>query len=239
MPIFGNAGAPPSLLSVTVSLSVAQLALLASSPVTLVPAPGAGKMIFPTYYIYSTGNADATFAYSPTYNPGFTFGASGVTFGSAPSGPAFAIFPIVNSVQGADAESYFSPVVALENQPLIFTNAVVFVRDPGVWGAIGGAAVNAGGSGYATGDTGTLTFSGADSGDAFYIVQTVDGSGAVTSFTLSSVGTSYTTRTGVSSVAGGSQPGAGVGFTADLTVPIAQTAAMSVTVYYDIVDVVP
>ena len=69
--------------------------------------------------------------------------------------------------------------------------------------------LGSGGSGYAVNDTGTLT---ADSGDATYIVNTVDGSGAVLTYTITGVGTNY--FTGLSATAtGGAQPGVGVGLT--------------------------
>ncbi len=59
-------------------------------------------------------------------------------------------------------------------------------------GPITASAKNAGGSGYAPGDTGTIL---GGSADATYVVDTVT-AGAVTTFHLSAVGTKYGNATG-------------------------------------------
>lgn len=60
-------------------------------------------------------------------------------------------------------------------------------------GPITAASINAGGSGYANGDTGSID---GDSGDAQYVVTGVDGSGGVLSFDVSNPGTDYVATTG-------------------------------------------
>jgi hypothetical protein len=85
--------------------------------------------------------------------------------------------------------------------------------------------LNAGGSGYAVGDTGTVT-----AGDslATYVVLTVSG-GAVTLVAYTGGGSGYANATGVATATGGSQPGAGTGLTVDVTVGIPTTQAVVVT----------
>lgn len=80
-------------------------------------------------------------------------------------------------------------------------------------GSIAAAGVTAGGTGYAIGDTGTIT---TGSGNATYRVATVSG-GAVASFTVTSGGSGYTVGTGQATARGGSQPGSGSGFTVNVT----------------------
>jgi hypothetical protein len=74
------------------------------------------------------------------------------------------------------------------------------------------ASVNAGGTGYLAGDTGTIN---GGTGDATYTVSTVDGNGAVLTFTFTG-GTTYTTATNVGTTDGGDQGGSGIGFTVDI-----------------------
>lgn len=97
---------------------------------------------------------------------------------------------------------------------LYFCNGVTVCSWDGTTGPVGGTAItlatlDSGGTGYAVNDTGTLT---AGSSDATYTVLTVDGSGTVLTFSLTSGGTSY--NVGISPTAvGGGQPGIGTGFT--------------------------
>jgi hypothetical protein len=91
--------------------------------------------------------------------------------------------------------------------------------------------VEDGGSGYAVGDTGTVYQNNPDLVPATYEVDSVDGGGAVTGFTITSGGDGYwLTKTGLGFVGtpspmsnGGAQPGVGTGFTihiASLDAPI-------------------
>lgn len=111
-------------------------------------------------------------------------------------------------------------------------------------GPILSSTLDAGGSGYAVNDTGTVTGgindatyivtsvnqSGDGSGyavndtgiisaggsDATYIVLTVDGSGGVTAARLTAAGSGYVTANNVPTVTGGAQPGAGANLTFNL-----------------------
>lgn len=62
----------PVLLQATVTLTSAQLLALSTTPITVIPAPGAGFYIFPQYYTmeYTFGGI----AYSGTGNCSFIFG---------------------------------------------------------------------------------------------------------------------------------------------------------------------
>ncbi len=80
-------------------------------------------------------------------------------------------------------------------------------------GAIVSSELNDGGNSYAAGDTGTI-----DTGDgiAAYEVLTVDGSGAVVTYSLSSPGSGYEVREHVTTTADGAQPGVGLGFSINI-----------------------
>lgn len=81
-------------------------------------------------------------------------------------------------------------------------------------GAILTSTIAAIGSGYATGDTGTIE---AGNFDATYVIDTVDGGGGVVTFHLDNPGTGYIVDTGVPTLAGGSQPGGGSSFIINVT----------------------
>ena len=113
-------------------------------------------------------------------------------------------------------------------------------------GPISVAVQQSGGSGYAAGDTGTITggindatyvinsvnadshgtgYAPNDTGtvsggnlDATYIVNTVDGFGGVTGMHITAPGTNYLTTSDIATATGGGQPGAGVGLTLNITV---------------------
>jgi hypothetical protein len=83
----------------------------------------------------------------------------------------------------------------------------------GTGGAITAATVNASGSGYLVGQTGTIS---TGSGTAIFQILTVS-SGAVTSFQILDGGTGYSVRTDVAAVNGnGITPCGGVGFIVDI-----------------------
>jgi len=74
--------------------------------------------------------------------------------------------------------------------------------------------VASGGTGYAIGDTGTIN---GGSTLAAYVIDTVDGSGAVLTFSLTSAGLGYSIASGIATTTGGSQPGVGTDFTVNIT----------------------
>lgn len=83
------------------------------------------------------------------------------------------------------------------------------VGDFAVSGIISVSFLGFGGAGYAHNDTGTIT--GTFGTPATYIVDTVDGGGAVLTYTLTSDGSGFTTGVFLAA-AGGGQPGIGTGF---------------------------
>lgn len=81
-------------------------------------------------------------------------------------------------------------------------------------GAIATSMLAAGGAGYAVGDTGIVL--DGNGTPAAYLVATVDGTGAVLTYTLSSAGTGYRIQYGAQTQTAGAQPGAGVGFSVNV-----------------------
>lgn len=100
------------------------------------------------------------------------------------------------------------------NFQICLLNCNVFNVDS-LSGFIETASVTAGGSGYAAGDTGTIT---TGNGNATYLVQTVGGGGAVTLLEITNAGSGYTVSAGNATATGGTQPGSGTGLTVDITV---------------------
>ncbi len=106
----------------------------------------------------------------------------------------------------------------------IFCADVLTFKTNGVGsaGAIVSASINAAGSGYAIGDTGTI--SGGTAGT--YLVTGVNGSGGVTAFTVSVAGSAYAiSGTYNATATGGSQAGSGTGFRINLLL-IVETFAL-------------
>ena len=101
-------------------------------------------------------------------------------------------------------------------------------------GAIATSAINAPGTGYALGDTGTIT-NGAN--DATYIITGVGALGIVTGYSIVDAGTACTVAAGNATVDGGSQPGIGMNFTIDINSIAPGNGSLKVIVYYQIIDV--
>lgn len=72
--------------------------------------------------------------------------------------------------------------------PFLWKNSMVNVLNPSGGGVLTASLGDSGGSGYAPGDTGNID---SGNGDAVYVVNTVDGNGAVLTFHLSSRGSGY------------------------------------------------
>ncbi len=83
--------------------------------------------------------------------------------------------------------------------------------------SISSASLDAGGAGYAPGDTGTIL---GTSNPGTYQITTVSG-GAVTGFFINTGGGGYTVAAGFATATGGLQPGAGTGFTVNVDALIA------------------
>lgn len=172
------------------------------------------------------------------------------------SNPIAAAGTILNPAQGNIAVSQWGSkyILIVANQPngyFIWDGSVFYEPGnviPGIDGPgpIDSSVLLAGGSGYAVGDTGTVTGGindatyvvtsinetgngsgyaigdtgsvGGGAGDALYVINTVDGSGAVTGMHLTATGSNYLTAKDVPTFTGGGQPGIGTGLTIDITV---------------------
>src|ERR1035437_5747113 len=88
-------------------------------------------------------------------------------------------------------------------------------------GAIATSSLATGGLGYVVNDTGV--FPSAMGTRATYTVNTVDGTGAVLTFTVSAAGTGFQPAYGVSGAVGGAQPGVGAGFSINVLTVSAAT----------------
>lgn len=92
-------------------------------------------------------------------------------------------------------------------------NTTVVQQQSQAAGGITGASVDAGGTGYAVGDTGSVTGGG---GNAAYTVLTV-ALGVVQTISISEEGSGYALGTGAATATGGTQPGSGTGLTVNIT----------------------
>ncbi len=222
-------GAAYGLLAAPFSLTALQLASLDTVPITLVAAPGASLFLVPHFVTAKQAapvNASGAWADQILFTLPSPFTA---TAGSTV--PALNIASPSPAVPTAYASSIptagFAVVKAsAENQPLIALGAAA-MRSGGVQTAV----LNAGGSGYAVNDTGTID--GGAGTAATYKVLTVDGGGAVLTFSVLTPGTKYGLATGATTTAAGAQAGIGTGLTLDLTA-IYLGGAVSGTLYYTV-----
>lgn len=168
--------------SVTVNLSASQLSHLSSAPVSLVAAPGAGKIAVPlavsliytvgTRLYYTATNLDhpqiaigANYIKSAILDYQLGVDALSDTFYSA------TYVPLIRT-----DGSRFDPGT-LENQPILLSNAL---GDMISYGEVTASTLLAGGSGYNIGDTGGFN---ENNTSGTYTVTGVSG-GAVTTYTL-------------------------------------------------------
>lgn len=212
-------GGGGSILTASVRVSADALQTLQSQPVTIIPAQS-GIIQVITASIQANGGT-ASFA-----NGDFVLFLS--TDGNS---EYFQLYPpflapgtIVNGF-GGDQSSQ-----AISNPILLTTSA-----DYGVWGPITSSSIslNEPGTGYATGDTGQINWG---SGDATYVVNTVDDSGEVLTYTITNPGVSYNTQNGLTTTIGGAQPGAGTGLQIDIVVSTSQTGYAQVDVVYNLIN---
>lgn len=80
-----------------------------------------------------------------------------------------------------------------------------------------GSVSGSGGSGYAVGDTGTISNAANGATLAIYQVTSVGSGGAVTGFSITGGGTNYIVMNNVQTATGGSQPGSGSGLLVNVT----------------------
>ncbi len=228
-----SGGGGGSQLSSLTVLTADDIYDLGNTAVELVPTPGANHLLVPDNIIYH---------YLPGANPfagtlGMLWQWGDDSFGSA------ADTQIDVTVTGAEQVAFHFPGVDLDNhrgdpndivnQPLQASGSPV----PAITGPIATAGVHDAGTGYAVNDTGTINDGNPD---AAYIVTTVDGSGGITGFTVTSPGDGYTVGqfANCDFVPGGGQPGAGANARAivnSITGGVPGDGTIEVTVIYKIV----
>lgn len=171
---------------------------------------GAGCCIVPAdTYIFPDGTTPAYFCIN-----GNTLSYIAISV----SGPSFVgTETVIGTVdeKPLQGSQLFPAQIIVLNPKLLFvvTNGKGYVAAFG--SAISGNALNQGGASYAVGDTGIID--GAEGIDATYVVNTVDVNGAVLTYTLSYAGVGYSVGTDIGTLAFGSQPGIGTGFTIDIS----------------------
>lgn len=211
---FDNEMDQPAGNAVRVDVSAAQIAALDGTPVTVLAAQGASTVIVPVA---------AAFQYKPGTIP----------FAAKPSVSLYvgAVEAARTGETGLDAlvavVSAFTPRSSIVLAP----NTALTLKAQSAIGYLGPiltTSLNAGGSGYAAGNTGTI-----DGGStlATYVVDTVDGGGAILTYHLTALGQGYAVATGVTTtVVTGGGDGA---FTVDiLTITNASNGTGRVTVLY-------
>lgn len=227
-----SGGTPAGELSVvTAHLTGADLATLFSVPVEIIPAPGANKAII------ILGVAYETVAGVTSYE--------GQVAGLYYAGTVTANQNIAATLDDLDLFALTVPASqvypAPPNPGSIFdtadaTNAAVVVtemaQDPVRAGAIVTTTLQAAGTGYVAGDTGTVN--GKNYGAAAtYVVDAVGALGIVTAFHVVSAGTGYDTVSNPHATTNaGAQPGVGVGFTLNVTAIPAADGDLYVTAFY-------
>lgn len=218
-----------ALQSTTTQLTRAQILSLDTVPVTLIPAPGAGKLInvFGIAAILNFG----TVAYSS---------ASDVLSAFYENAAFDAILaPGITDLVTNPADSNTYNVALLDGDSGNLTgnaNAAIQIDATTSYnvGPIVTATLGAGGLGYIANDTGTIANG---NNDATYKVLTVGAGGAVLTFQITVAGTLCSVANGNATVDGGVQPGVGVGFTVNITAVQTGDGTLKVVTYYQIIPV--
>jgi hypothetical protein len=222
-------GGQIALLSTTTILTPAQIVAMHAAPITVVPAPGAGKIIdvVSVALVYNFG----TRKFLPVETNGMMH-----QYASDPGNSLCSLYfgLVTAAASGFQTNSAFvSTTVPIEpgadNQAVQITSDTAYNAGPIVTATLG-----AGGAGYVANDTGTIT-NGAN--DATYKVLTVGAGGAVLTFQITGAGTRCTVANGNATVDGGAQPGVGAGFTVNITAVNTGDGTLKVVTYYQIIPV--
>lgn len=222
-----NAGTVGSsaIQTATVTLSAAQLRTMGATPIQLVPAQGAGKVVNPIWVFTQTIFGTHPFQAATGTGIAVSYAGSGVAV--AATIPGQVLSQLSNQVNGEPA------ILALYPQTDASNKALVITTTGGEFdlGPILTSVLNAGGLGYAPGDTGTID-KPPFAGDAHYVVDTVDGSGSVLTYHLVANGSGYGVTTGETT---SDDTGLGTGFTVDINSVTQGDGTLIVTVYYTVV----
>lgn len=208
----------------------AQLAAGLLAGTTALASPGPNTVIVPLAwsFVYKFNN----FAYFTTTNDNLTFQYQ------TPGAPNLYATQVSSLVIAAASEYAFRlPSTTLANVLLAAdAQGLPLQIQGGTYnaGPILTTTLNAGGSGYAVNDTGTIT---TGSADATYIVTSIGAGGAVTGYTITSGGTHYPPATAVATATGGAQPGVGTGFKVNIVTVQIGDGSLEITIFYGIVQV--
>lgn len=233
-------GTNVGLLRQTLALTKTQVATLWTTPVLLLPAPGAGKMNFIIGGVAQYKHGTAVMA-----------GANWLVLTAKSTQPSSHADQLgMFEPMDMDSHDEIGPLqmVGKGNSAQSYIGGPVYVASPdfdlGLFGPVASMTVVNGGGGYAVNDTGFLDYYSDDnsrqsgnpsSQDATYRVTAVSG-GVVTGITLTNPGTAYSTDQ-FACTAGGAQHGAGNGnLTVAATVTDCETGPMLIEVIYTIVD---
>jgi hypothetical protein len=218
---------PGNLLpfTVSVSLTASQINHLFSAPLTLVAAPGTGKMLQPLYIVFAYHAATISFNSSSQIHTRITFGPAGQEMVDDQG----VFMPDVSSVTVDQANNQdASPTTNFENLPFTLYSNTDLVN----FGEITASNLTVGnaGLGYAPGDTGTISI--AIDNTATYVIDTVGAGGAVLTYHLSLAGSGYPVQSAVGTTV---STGAGDGnFQIDITAITPGDGIGSVSVTYKV-----
>ena len=202
------------LLSVNVALTSAQLRALRATPITLVAAPGSGKMIMPVSAVITIIPGTVPYDASAGGDLMLMWGSKQFATSHSPTALKAILEQTVNSTIIFDLSTIVSQIDTRAN----LNNVALLLKNSGAGeyniGPINASALNAGGTGYAVNDIGTID---GTAGDAAYIVDSVDAiTGAVKTYHLTAAGTKYAIANGVTTTPDPSTP-AGSGFKVNIT----------------------
>ena len=168
-------------------LDATALGTLHSAPTQIVAAPSAGELILPVLTV-----AEYVPGAHSQYYPGIR---NAEYYWTSPTGPLFSSFSAFALPTSPDEPSHFTYVGAgfgtATGAKDGSAGRALYVgadNDPTLAGPIVSASLNFGGSGYAPGDTGTMEAHGWSAQPPAYVVDTVDGGGAVLTFTITDAG---------------------------------------------------
>lgn len=233
-----SGGIPAGALSrASVHLGGAAIATLFSDPIELIPAPGAGKAVVVLDVAYET--VAGVIGYDATtvalYYDGDAASGQELTEVAAQMTLFAGVAPTSELFGNPPAPGNVIAIADAEDRAVVVAD---LAADPVRIGAIVTATLQAGGAGYAIGDTGTI--SGKNYGaTATYVVDTVAAiTGAVLTFHVVVAGTGYDTLSNPhATIAAGSQPGVGTGFTLNITAIPPADGDLYVTAWYAIIPI--
>lgn len=243
-----NKSATPGLLvglqpPAVVSLTASQINHLSSSPATLIAAPGSGKAIVPiqTIFAYHFGTIpfgnngqQINAVFNDTSSVAWDFGLFENSVSGVLPYPTFFTNSIAANFPPLEGQIKTFPYTTIGNAPLLLKS---YNGDMIGFGKITASNLTSGqgGTGYASGDTGTILGSTGNT-DAAYVVDTVGAGGAVLTYHLSNPGTGYGVSSANATSPGGSQPGIGSGFEIDITAISPGDGTGKVTILYSIIS---